>query len=533
MITVREKKFIPYNNITEGDKTVYNSITVYNKLFSDDSLEKIKESSEKNQPLTLKCLSINFTLLTDRYLTEKKSESGIIACLLFNDQNIEASRMQKDSDSFLQDKNIKKLVKKGSIVVIGENFRKRWNYILPCGLIFYEHNTLPSIYSKVETRLAFSKKIKNSLSFMDKIPDWERCIQDHINLDVIGKGSYASVFRTRYEKYYYAVKISKIPDKYTKTDVSNSKEIYIMEKIIKPLIENKICPNLPLISSYGGCEKDKNNYITTELANGTLKEYIVRETPSDEYLENCLFQCMAGLHSIQHHAQIVNYDVKKDNVLYYNIIPGGYWCYIIFGKKYYVKNFGKLFILNDFGVSYSTDPSLSCIIKKNDICRLGLRYATIKNKKFIPIEVEKYKEISSKQNKVINAKKIDWKDGQVSHGAEFFMEDGKIVPVEIKKGKLDFSINTPPFDFYNDTQDAIRMFLGGKRTTQKGDHRKLDIPDGFRKKLTPYVGEGESAKNRIFDRPALTLAGHFIEDFFKNYSEIPKKSFLIETYKIS
>ena len=113
------------------------------------------------------------------------------------------------------------------------------------------------------------------------------------------------------------------------------------------------------------------------------------------------------------------------------------------------------------------------------------------------------------------------------------MKDGKILPVELKKGDIDFSINTPPFDFYNDTQDAIRMFLGGKRTTQKGDHRKVDIPDSFRKKLEPYVGKGESAKNRMFDRPALTIAGYFIEEFFKNYTDIPKNSFLIETYKIS
>ena len=523
MISVREKKFIPYNNITQENKTVFDSITVYNNLIDDFGIEKITESIKKNSTFTMKCLSINFTLLTNRYLSSKKSYSGIIVCLLLDDQNIEATRIDK------QDNTVSKIVKKGSLVVIGENFRKSWNYNIPPGIIFYEHNILPIIYSKIDTRIKYAQKIKSILGFLNKFPEWDKCIQDHINLDLVGKGSYGSVFKARYKKYYYAVKLSKYTKK--ESNVINSKEIYIMEKIIKPFVEQKICPNLPLISSYGGCEKEKKTYITTELANGNLREYIIRETPNQEDLEGCLFQCMAGLHCVQQHAQLINYDVKKDNILYYDVVPGGYWCYVIFGKKYYIKNFGKLFILNDFGVSYSTDINLCCDVKKNDIPRLGLRYATIKNKKFIPIEGISFTDYSTQEK--VSCKKINWEDGKVCHGAEFFMKDGKILPVELKKGDIDFSINTPPFDFYNDTQDAIRMFLGGKRTTQKGDHRKVDIPDSFRKKLEPYVGKGESAKNRMFDRPALTIAGYFIEEFFKNYTDIPKNSFLIETYKIS
>ena len=43
MISVREKKFIPYNNITQENKTVFDSITVYNNLIYDFGIEKITE----------------------------------------------------------------------------------------------------------------------------------------------------------------------------------------------------------------------------------------------------------------------------------------------------------------------------------------------------------------------------------------------------------------------------------------------------------------------------------------------------------
>jgi hypothetical protein len=124
--------------------------------------------------------------------------------------------------------------------------------------------------------------------------------------------------------------------------------------------------------------------------------------------------------------------------------------------------------------------------------------------------------------------------------------DGKIIsPTNINDTEvvdLDFFSKPeiiPPFEFYNDTQDVIRMFTGGKRTTQNGFHSTLkNIPEKFVKELKKYIGPSESMKSgkhstnpnnpkkfrRFSVNPSHLVAGYFITDFFKkntNYSQKP------------
>ena len=79
------------------------------------------------------------------------------------------------------------------------------------------------------------------------------------------------------------------------------------------------------------------------------------------------------------------------------------------------------------------------------------------------------------------------------------------------------------------------MFTGGKRTTQKGNHKEYStVPKKFIKELAPYLGKGDSSKDRIFsDDPAQVLAGYFIESFFGEYRDKPQDSKIIATYAIS
>ncbi|MBT6325916.1 MAG: hypothetical protein HOJ35_08100 [Bdellovibrionales bacterium] len=67
-----------------------------------------------------------------------------------------------------------------------------------------------------------------------------------------------------------------------------------------------------------------------------------------------------------------------------------------------------------------------------------------------------------------------------------------IVPDPTSKDYFENPEILPPFEFYNDLQDVIRCFIGGKRTTQKGYHSK-NIPNcKLHDRLKKYLGSFSS-----------------------------------------
>lgn len=457
---------------------------------------------------------------------------------------------------------------KGDLLLLGENFLKTHTYILPeLSIKLYEvKKEVLSDYLTIDYRLSIAKKIKDSLSYISSKPVWKQCPQKYMTLGkFLGKGSYGNVYSgTLAPSTDYAVKLSKLKPEATKAysrEISSWFEVFFLKDIIKPIIENKICPNLPLLIESLVCkkctltlsdEKITTPCITTiiEKANGNLKNYLKEAKPTIPELHSALFQIMAGLYAIQKYGQIMNFDVKKENILFYNIKPGGYWVYNIYEKNYYIPNYGKIFILNDFGISRIMSPKYPLYKNPEEkTFRLGSRFAIYKEGKFIPLNVKKDKG-------PIEYSKITWENEIKSVGAEFLMnkEDNNVIPVNIKLTKdmkeyltsqdipLDptsyrFFTNPeiiPPFEFYNDTQDAIRMFIGGKRTTQKGNHSKYKtVPKNFIKQLSLYLGPGESLKDKILPTdPTKVMAGRFIESFFRDtFREKPDGPF-IEEYTI-
>ena len=100
---------------------------------------------------------------------------------------------------------------------------------------------------------------------------------------------------------------------------------------------------------------------------------------------------MAGLHAIQMYGQIKNNDIKSRNILYYNVEPGGFWHYKINKKHFYVPNYGKLFVINDFGVSTLYDPSYQLYPNESTtLFNLGSRYAICNNGIFSPINSKNF-----------------------------------------------------------------------------------------------------------------------------------------------
>jgi len=442
-------------------------------------------------------------------------------------------------------KKIEKKFNKGTIIVFGKEFIKNWKFHIPEDFILlYEEEYLKYVSNTIKQRLIYSK------SLLSKTHNISNCITD-LELKIIGKGSYGNVYKTHIGKLNFACKFTKIKKEHIERpydkNLSSWHDNYILKTILNPIIENKICPNVPyLFDSF--IKKDhelvlddtkvKETCIVSliELANGDLLSYLNDETRSVQELKNCLFQIMCGLHAIQKHAQLWHFDIKSQNILYYNTENQGYWKYVIKGKEYYVPNLGKLFMLNDFGVSKILSPTnLVASNDEDEYLSVGSRYAYIKNGKFVPINIQK-----TVKNKLIKPLKITWDNDKsnVSTGCKFFVKrkNSKVVDLD---PDVDFDIFkdpevSPPFEFYNDLQDVLKMFVGGKKATQKGKHKYVKVSTSFKNSLKQYIGVSENYKGDKFSSdPSQVLAGYFIESYFQEYTKKPEgKVNILETYYI-
>ena len=246
--------------------------------------------------------------------------------------------------------------------------------------------------------------------------------------------------------------------------------------------------------------------------------------------------------------QILNNDIKSKNILYYNVEPGGYWHYKIDNYDFYVPNFGKMFVLNDFGVSSLYNPNFQLYPnKKIKVYNLGSRYAINIDEKFSPVEAK----VEYYNNELRPTKEIKWSKTKenISNGATYKLDrkTGQVIishtiltPIQksylFRKGVttnpktwdyFEHPDIIPPFEFYNDVQDTLRTFLGGKRTTQSGSHSLYkSISKQVIKTITPYLGSAENANAREFSLNTYeVLAGSFIKQFFTktvNYTIKPK-----------
>jgi len=440
---------------------------------------------------------------------------------------------------------------------------------------------LTSVYLNNKMRVALARKFRNGLSGIRGIPEGDQCfmtngineLSKYIKLGkLIGTGDGGNVYSaclTTEKKCNrkFAIKMSRITDEdykdpYTETS-SAWYEIWMLKDIIKPLVKKNICPNLPLFIDTFLCSKcdfifrkgDKTHpcIITAmELASGDMRDYLKFGSFSDKELYSALFQIMAGLHAIQMTGQILNNDIKAKNILYYNVKPGGYWHYKIGSQNFYVPNYGKMFVLNDFGVSTLYDPNFQLYpSKQRTTFNIGSRFAINIDETFSPVEAG----TEFIGNELRKTKPVKWTTitkgdlDQTSRGASYKIDrkTGQVIishtvltPIQksylFRKGVstnpktwdyFEHPYIIPPFEFYNDVQDTLRTFVGGKRTTQKGNHALFPtISKKFQKTVSAYLGLAENAKSREFSLHTYhVLAGSFIKQFFSktvNYQTKPK-----------
>ena len=454
--------------------------------------------------------------------------------------------------------DIPALIKSGKNPYTGKNFPQKVIAQLKKEpvkeILSYKHldTYLPAVYINREKRLNLVQAITNG--FVDihmKLSPKNQCLsspkkellQYLTAVRKISAGSFGSVSEGCIGKtceYRFAIK------QVQNADFNGTKESEFLEQLINPLVKKGICPNLPFLLDTFTCESCSFGLLNKsykgscvinilELANGTFDEFL-KGTPTEQELYSALFQILAALHAVQFYYQIIHYDIKDINILYYNVVPGGYWRYRVHNEDYYIPNCGKLFVLSDFGVSYTVHPNNKFSQK------LGTRYAIIMNNKCEQFKLgknapEKFIKWDGKNERVLLKQEV--KSKQVTNGnyINLFPEQTgylKIIGINPNPSSSNFYMYSeivPPLEFRYDVQDVLRTFVGGPRTTQSGNHSsRYKLPMTFRKHISKYVDN--TVKGEIRGKAAyFATAGYMIEELFSKWKK-PQKE-IIDSFDLS
>lgn len=139
-------------------------------------------------------------------------------------------------------------------------------------------------------------------------------------------------------------------------------------RLCTDLVDNNICPNLPVMYSYSFCDSCQftNESIqqafgrdrlaclisVNEYAQGGDLKHWCRQPRSDLEYAVAFFHIFAGIYAIQHWFDMIHYDLHWGNVLLLknnDYIEGGLVQYTIAGQDYLIPDSQFTFVLWDFG----------------------------------------------------------------------------------------------------------------------------------------------------------------------------------------
>jgi hypothetical protein len=211
---------------------------------------------------------------------------------------------------------------------------------------------------------------------------------NHIILDnqIGSKSAYGIVFLAHYEKdinnQHNLNKLNKFAIKIINYSINNEIEYNVLTELTKQVILFK-CPHFPI--TYGLIKCDNKNirsnyeipilnkiketeinktknypklindnnslyYQINELASGDFNKYRVYYRNNYEYLLNSIAQIYISIMFFHKYINAFHNDAHAGNFLYHKIKSDGYFHYNIYGKDYYLKNIGFLWVIWDFGL---------------------------------------------------------------------------------------------------------------------------------------------------------------------------------------
>jgi serine/threonine protein kinase len=172
-----------------------------------------------------------------------------------------------------------------------------------------------------------------------------------------------------------------------------------------------------------------------------------------------LHQLLIGFHYLHSVLSILHNDFKPANILIKTIKPGGYFKYIIGKDVFFVKNDGFLVFICDFGVSTCYNPDKINLKEKCIASRLAeVVYDDLKPK-FKPLK-QYHEKWGHKEWCEKNLWEKKWCEKK-------WYDKGKLVTT-FSEEKIDVNQPNrfPPFQFFYDIQDVLRLFVGGVHSTQ-------------------------------------------------------------------
>jgi len=358
------------------------------------------------------------------------------------------------------------------------------------------------ISSLFHDREQLALQIKSQLNLLH-IPLWKGCVSGSdttfksnlTNIKRIGYGCFGEVYTILLGSFKFAIKetlLTKAEKTKLVKSCTNFPEEYRISILLQNLLtsipnylyiyDNSLCDNCIVFGKTGYCFNT-----IMELADSSMDVLIEKKLTPKTY-KSMLYQLLIGVSAYQNNYGIIHKDIKLENILIKNIPKGGYLPYTNIPCK--VDNVGVLLLIADFGVAVSQLPKYSGTNNN-----YGLRNAKVVTlpsgeKMFEPITCKWSVQLGKNNTSLVTPSPVNWTDDNGNIVAKStinrFYGKRKLEPSILVN--LDDPLTFPPFEFFTDVQDIIRMFIGGKRTTQPGNHRGfLDmLPTDMRNELGKY-----------------------------------------------
>lgn len=365
------------------------------------------------------------------------------------------------------------------------------------------------------------------------------------NIKAVGKGSFGTVYignvNISNNVYTIAIKEGQI----TKVEAQRAKNLefpieYLLNQMMNTILNDGLCPSFNYTYCILFCDQCEvaerfykaNGNIGIKSKITTCSVTMVEKADSDlkglddQWAQlSALFQVLAAVHCIHTLYGIHHRDIKIENVLMRKIPrrENEYWKYKVDGIDYYVPNPGFIAILNDFGVSNSFSPSIS-------YADYGVRNARVSNGNFVPFTTQRYPQMD-KRGKItgIPSPRLRGPGGATLTLNRFWKKFDSKPSISVY---LDDFQQFPTFGMYQDIQDVLRMFIGGKQTVQPGSHEKMkNLDKDVKHALLPF-DEHLSPTSIWPNRVELFLANKLIHKIFTQfgYNVLPRGGIVLETY---
>ena len=370
---------------------------------------------------------------------------------------------------------------------------------------WYETNCQETEGTWFRNRLNLGTRVNEFLKRITS-DQWDICMsgskapifRENFNIvNEIGRGSFGQVYKASIPE---SNDILVVKEAYLKPDEKRllktatqqnekwdqiEKKSYPDENRILDLVNNLLlnwrCPNFVYIYNMAMCDGCKvQRYFSNRASIGSCYVTFMEAANTDLHHAkldsfakqlSVLYQLLIAVYAIHRYYAIWHRDIKLANVFVSYIKPGGHILYEIGNKKYYVENTGIIVYLADFGVSEVLSP-LYAFDKY-----YGHRNAevAISSKKINDSKLY-WKPITIQGNKTIK-----WVDSSSSSSSNIIKgTQNEITSQRINSSRpidLNDSQKFPPFEFFDDIQDVIRMFVGGKQSAQEDNHKKLPNVD--------------------------------------------------------